>query len=109
EAVAELARIDDAHPLAPVARVLAGQIEVRRGRARAAEAAFLAALRLAPYTVQAHRELAYLYSVQHRAAELDAHLGALSDLNMLDYEYLIHWSKTRNVVWNPQRDCDALE
>jgi predicted Zn-dependent protease len=108
EAVAELGAIPDAHPLAPVARILAGQVEVRRHRLRSAEGRFLAALTLEPRAVQAHRELSYIYNIQHRQADLDRSLNALSELDALTYEHLFHWSKTRNVVWKPDRDCEEL-
>ena len=51
EALAELARIPDGDPAAPRARLLAGQIELRRDRVRRAEAALLAALELDPTLV----------------------------------------------------------
>lgn len=108
DALEELARIPDDNALAPLAHLLAGQIEVKRDRLRAAEAHFLATLKAEPKAIQAHRELVYFYNVQHRQAELDEHLHVLSDLGALDYEQVLHWNKTRNVVWNPQRDCEAL-
>ena len=43
-AVRDLAQIPDDHPLAPLARLRTGQIEVRQGRPRLAEVAFLASL-----------------------------------------------------------------
>jgi tetratricopeptide (TPR) repeat protein len=108
EALGELARIEAPHPLAPLARVLAGQIEVKRYRLRSAEALFLAALALEPKAVQAHRELTYLYNIQHRQDDLDRELSALSELNSLTLDQLVHWGKTRNVVWKPDRDCEEL-
>ena len=106
--LANLAAIDDAHPLAPVARLLAGQIEVRRHRLRAAEAQFLRTVTLEPKAIQAHRELTYLYNIQQRQADLDRELHALSELDSLSFERLVHWGKTRNTVWKPDRDCDEL-
>lgn len=108
DAVAELDAVADSHPLAPVARVLAGQIEVKRYRLRAAEAQFLRAVAREPKAVQAHRELSYLYNIQQRQDELDRELNALSELNELTVERLVHWGKTRNVVWKPDRDCEEL-
>jgi tetratricopeptide (TPR) repeat protein len=67
--LAELAAIPDDHPLAPLARLRAGQTEIRLGRTRPAEAAFSAALRLLPRAVQPHKELVYIYNIQHRQAE----------------------------------------
>ena len=86
-ALAELAAIPDDHPLAPLARLRAGQIEIRRGRTRPAEAAFLAVLKLLPHAVQPHKELVYIYNIQHRQAELDAQFLALLELNELDFQY----------------------
>ena len=109
EAVAEFAAIPDDHPLAPMARLRTGQIQIRRGLTRPAEAALLAASRLLPRSVQPRKELVYIYNIQHRQAELDAELGALLDLDALDYQYVLHWTKTRNTVWNPSGDLASLE
>jgi predicted Zn-dependent protease len=109
DALAELAAIPDDHPLAPLARLRAGQTEIRRGRTRPAEAAFLAALKLLPRAVQPHKELVFIYNIQHRQAELDEQLIALLDLNVLDFQYILHWTKTRNTIWNPKGDLPALE
>jgi predicted Zn-dependent protease len=108
-ALAELAAIPDDHPLAPLARLRAGQIQIRRGLTRPAEAAFLASLRLFPRGVQPRKELVYIYNIQHRQSELDAMLGALLDLDALDFSYILHWTKTRNTPWNPGGDLPALE
>jgi predicted Zn-dependent protease len=107
-ALAELAAVPDDHTVAPLARLRAGQIEVRRGRARPAEAAFRASLKLFPDGVQPRKELAYIHNVQHRQAELDATLGELLKLDALDFTYILHWTKTRNTVWNPNGDLPAL-
>jgi predicted Zn-dependent protease len=108
EAVAELSRIADTHPLAPVARLLTGQNEVKRNRLRAAEAAFLATIALEPNSDRPRRELVYIYDLQHRQAELDAQLHALSEIGLLSYAYVVQWGKTRNVVWKPDQDCVTL-
>jgi predicted Zn-dependent protease len=109
DALIELGAIPDDYPLAPLARLRAGQTEIRRGRTRPAEAAFLAALKLLPRAVQPHKELVYIYNIQHRQAELDDQLIALLDLNILDFQYVLHWTKTRNTIWNPKGDLPALE
>ena len=49
-------------PLAARARLLAGQAELRRSRVRHAEEWLIAATRLDPRLVQAHRELIYIYA-----------------------------------------------
>jgi predicted Zn-dependent protease len=109
DALAEFAAIPDDHPLAPVARLRTGQVQIRCGMTRPAEAAFLASLRLLPRAVQPRKELVFIYNIQHRQAELDAVLTALLDLDGLDYQYVLHWTKTRNVVWNPRGDLPSLE
>ncbi len=108
-ALAELEAIPDDHAVAPLARLRAGQIEIHRGRTRPAEAAFKASLRLLPNGVPPRKELVYIYNVQHRQAELDAMLAELMDLDALDFAYILHWTKTRNTVWNPNGDLPALE
>ncbi len=108
-AIEELAAVPDAHTVAPLARLRAGQIEVRRGRTQPAEAEFKAALRLFPRGVQPRKELVYIYNIQHRQAELDATLAELLDLDALDFAYVLHWTKTRNTVWNPNGDLASLE
>jgi tetratricopeptide (TPR) repeat protein len=109
EALAEFAAIPDDHPLAPVARLRTGQVQIRRGLTRPAEAAFLASLRLLPRGVQPRKELVFVYNIQHRQAELDAVLTALLDLDGLDYQYVLHWTRTRNTVWNARGDLPSLE
>jgi predicted Zn-dependent protease len=109
EALAELAAIPDDHPLAPLARLRTGQLQIRLGRTRPAEAALLSALKLLPRGVQPRKELVYLYNIQHRQAELDAMLADLHGLDALDFSYVLHWTKTRNTVWNPNGDLPALE
>lgn len=108
-AVAELSAIPDAHVLAPLARLSAGQLEARRGRLRPAEAAFLAALLLNPRAVQARRELVYIYSVQQRLTSIDAHLDALSEMGELDLTHLLHWGMIRHSEWAAGTDISALE
>jgi tetratricopeptide (TPR) repeat protein len=109
EALAEFAAIPDDHPLAPLAQLRTGQVQIRRGLTRPAEAAFLASLRLLPRAVQPRKELAFIYNIQHRQAELDAVLTALLDRDGLDYQYVLHWTRTRNTVWNPNGDLPSLE
>ncbi|MDR3621424.1 MAG: tetratricopeptide repeat protein [Paludisphaera borealis] len=108
EAFAELATIPDGHPLAPPARIVAGQAELRRGRIRDAETYFLDAVRLAPYALQARRELAYIYNIQHRQTEMDDQLEAFGELQTLNFAYVLLWSKTRTVGWSPKADMPTL-
>ncbi|QDV33844.1 tetratricopeptide repeat protein [Tautonia plasticadhaerens] len=104
----QLARIPDDHPIAPISRLLLGQVEMRLGRVPEAERSFLAAVRLQPRHVQAHRELSFIYSIQRRLRELDEQLAALASLGELPPSYVLHWSKIRNVNWNYEKDLDNL-
>jgi tetratricopeptide (TPR) repeat protein len=108
-ALSELALVPDDHPIAPLARLRTGQVEMRLGRPRRAESAFLASLRLLPRGVQPRKELVYIYNIQHRQTELDAQLASLLDLDALDFQTILHWTKTRHTVWNPAGDLAALE
>jgi len=86
-----LARVPDDHYMAPQARLLAGQSELRRDRVRQAEEWLRAALELNPQLVQAHRELIYIYGMQLRRTELGAEFTALSKLSDLTFDNAFHW------------------
>src|SRR5262245_37057165 len=60
QAVSLLSGIPESDPLAARARLVAGQIEKRRDRARRMEALYLEALRLDPKLALARRELIFL-------------------------------------------------
>lgn len=105
----ELALIPDSHPFAPLARLTTGQVEIHRFRARPAEAALLDSLRLFPLGVQPRKELAYIYNIQGRQAELDAQLSRLLDQDAIGFQQILHWTKTRNTPWNPEGDLVVLE
>jgi predicted Zn-dependent protease len=107
--LSELAAVPDDHPVAPLARLRAGQIAIRLGRTHAAETAFRASLRLFPSGIQPRKELAYIYKIQHRQAELDAILIEVMELSALDFAYILHWTQSRNTVWDPNADLPALE
>ena len=76
EALTALASIPDDHRLAPQARLRAGQIELRRHRARVAEQLFREAIRLDPGLAAAHRELIYILGYQLRRDDLVAEFRA---------------------------------
>jgi predicted Zn-dependent protease len=102
DALASLGRVPDPDPLAGQARLLAGQLELRRKRTRPAESYLRAALRIDPRLVQAHRELVFIYGMQLRRGELGRQFRVLSDLTSLTFDNVFHWCLTRNVVWEPR-------
>jgi tetratricopeptide (TPR) repeat protein len=108
EALAKLARVPDEHPVAAQARLMAGQLELRRDRARIAEQHFREALRLDPGLVPAHRELIYIYGYQLRRPELNAEFRALSELTELSFENVFHWCLLRNSTWEPGEAAEQL-
>jgi tetratricopeptide (TPR) repeat protein len=108
EALAALARVPDGHPMASQARLMAGQIELRRHRARIAEQLFREALRLDPGLVQAHRELIYILGYQLRRVELNAEFEALSRYAELGFDNVFHWCLLRTAQWDPASAIDEL-
>ena len=108
KALAELKRVPDDHPMAAQARLLAGQIELRRDRLRTAEAWFQAAIKLDPKLIQAHRELIYIYGMQLRRPELNARFLTLSGLTPLSADNVFHWCMLRNNSWEPGEAVDSL-
>jgi len=108
EALADLNLVPEGHPMAARARLLAGQVELRRRRMRRAEVSLREALRLDPTLVQAHRELIYIYGVLLRRVELNAQFRALSAVAPLTYDNAFHWCLTRNSVWEPKELVELL-
>jgi predicted Zn-dependent protease len=108
DALSELGRIPDDHAAAAQARLLAGQIELRRNRARIAELYLREAVRLDPSQVMAHRELIYIYGYQLRRRELDAEFRALASLTELTYDNVFHWCLLRNCTWEPGEAAETL-
>lgn len=90
------------------ARLLAGQTELRRDRVRRAEQWLIAAIRLDPRLVQAHRELIFIYSTQLRRIELDAEFLALSQLTDLTFDNAFHWCLLRTMSWEPSKMIGPL-
>ena len=108
EAIDLLSRVPDDHYRAR-ARLLAGQTELRRSRVRYAEEWLIAATRLDPRLVQAHRELIYIYGTQLRRAELNAEFIALSQLSNLTFDNAFHWCLLRSNSWEPGKMIGPLE
>ncbi len=101
EALAELAAVPDEHPLAPQARLQSGQLELRRDRARVAEAFFRRAIALQPDLVQARRELIFILGYELRRPELNAEFRALDAFDPLRFDQAFLWCLSRGVVWEP--------
>ena len=108
EASADLAKVPDDHEVAALARLMIGQIERRRDRVRLAEAALLAALRLDPSLVRAHRELITIYGIQLRRAEFKAEFLALEKLTPLSFDDVYHWTSLLNNAWDPTDVVETL-
>jgi predicted negative regulator of RcsB-dependent stress response len=108
DALGSLAHVPDEHPMGPQARLLAGQIELRRDRARKAEKFLRRAAELDPSMVQAHRELIYIYGMQLRRKELNQEFLALSRYAKLTFENVFHWCLLRNNSWDPKDPVETL-
>jgi tetratricopeptide (TPR) repeat protein len=108
-AIESLNRVDDRDPLASQARLMNGLIELERDRARASEAAFRKSLELDPGQTSARYELLRLYSRQQRLAELDLLFDALTERNVLDFDYVRFWFMTRHAPWEAKDDIAMLK
>jgi tetratricopeptide (TPR) repeat protein len=108
QALDDLARVPDQHYMAAQARLLAGQIELRRNCVRRAEGWFRAALALDPRMVQAHRELIFIYGMQLRRAEISDEFTALSQLTDLTFDNVFHWCLLRSNTWEPGEAVESL-
>jgi tetratricopeptide (TPR) repeat protein len=109
DAVRHLDNVPDSDRLAGQARLLAGQIELDRDSARLAEAALKRAVTLDPSQVVAHRELAYIYAMQHRQVECDGEFRTLAALTDLDYQRAFIWCQNACDIWNPEEARARLE
>jgi len=109
EALAELARVPDSHFMAAQARLLAGQIEIRRDRFRFAEEALRSAIRIDPKLVQPHRELILIYGFQFRRSELAGEFLVLSGLTDLRFDDLFLWGIMQTETWEPDGAQGVLE
>lgn len=101
QALADVERVPDDHETAAQARLLTGQVELRRFRLRFAGDAIRAAIRINPRLVQPHRELIYIYGLQLRRAELQSEFLALSSLKDLTFQEVFLWCQLRDESWNP--------
>jgi tetratricopeptide (TPR) repeat protein len=100
QALLHLKCIPDSDSIAAQAWLKAGQIELARGHARAAEAAYHHALKLNGQQIQSLRELAYLYAIERRKAECDAQFRTLNRLIPLDYTQAFAWCQNYCWLWD---------
>jgi tetratricopeptide (TPR) repeat protein len=100
-ALVDLGRIPDDDEVAAQARLLAGRIELDRGRLRFAEESLLAAVRLDPSLAEAHSKLIYIYGVHQRRREFHAEFVALSTVKHLSFQEVLDWCIVRNNSWEP--------
>jgi tetratricopeptide (TPR) repeat protein len=98
-AIGLLTGIPESDPHAARARLVAGQIEKSRDRARGMEALFREALRLDPKLAAARRELIFLYGMQARRADLNAQYRALAELEALGYDDVFLWMNSFENRW----------
>ncbi len=101
QALEELAMVPDEHYMASQARLLSGQIEIRRKRLRLAETWLKKALAIDPDLVQAYRELIFIHGLQLRRAELNTEFRGLQRLAGLSFDNIHHWCLLRNNSWEP--------
>ena len=110
EAFSDLEHVPDSEPLAAAqARLQAGQLELRRNRARYAEKYLRKAVELDPKAVQQRRELIFIYGFQLRRPELMVQFRALSILTSLTYDDAFLWCLTRGAEWEPSEASNWLQ
>ncbi|WP_422925807.1 tetratricopeptide repeat protein [Singulisphaera sp. PoT] len=109
EALDDLKQIKDDPKIGAQARLMMGQLELRRKRLRYAENYLLSALELDPKLVPAHRELIYIYGIQLRRRALNEQFHALAELTPLTYDNVFHWCLTRNSIWEPLELSQMME
>jgi tetratricopeptide (TPR) repeat protein len=86
-----------------------GELEMSRGRSRAAEAELNRALALDPGRVEARRRLIMLYAQQGRSAEVAAAAALLASSEKLDFRDLYAWTLARNPPLDRTEMADVLE
>jgi tetratricopeptide (TPR) repeat protein len=108
DSIAALGQIPDGHPFAAEASKLAGQIELRRGRARRAEEHLLNAIRIDPNEFQSRRELVYIYGMQLRRKDLDEQFRALEPHVPLSTKDAFLWGLSHSTTWEGRELSDTL-
>jgi predicted Zn-dependent protease len=108
EGLEDLGRISDSDQYAAQAWLKRGQIELARHHAKAAEAAYLRALKLNADQIQAYVELAYVYAIQLRRAECDAQYRAIARRVDVGRVLAFAWCQNFTRIWDPYEARKAL-
>jgi tetratricopeptide (TPR) repeat protein len=106
KSLAALARVPDAHRIAPQAHLMAGRLHRQRKSLPASETELRKALQLKPGLIEAHKELIYILGIQSRRREVDAEFRALAKLTPLSHHDLFTWALTHFTHWNPDIVAD---
>ncbi len=106
--IAQVTAIARPVPVAPLARLRAGQLERGRHRVRAAEADFLDALKLDPTLAQARRELIYIYGMQLRREAMREQFYKLAELVPPTFHDALLLGLSRNVNWEAAEAAGIL-
>jgi predicted Zn-dependent protease len=101
EALTMLGSVPDNDPRGSGARLRKGQLELRRGQLRAAEADLLRSVELNPQQALARRELIYIYGMQMRRQELAEQFREQARLLPLTFDDLLVWGLARDKNSNP--------
>jgi tetratricopeptide (TPR) repeat protein len=107
-AIENLKHIPDSDEISSQAWLKAGQIELARNRARAAEAALRHALAANPEQLQAYRELAYLFALERRKADCDAQFRALAQRIPMGHFFAFAWCQNYCELWDPKEAIPIL-
>ncbi len=107
-AIAYLKKIPDSHPMASMAWLQIGQLELRRKRLRFAEEAYRKAIQLDPKQKQAYRELVYIFGYQTRRKEVTETFEKLQALGPLTIDDVFLWCLMRGVNWEAEENTKAL-
>jgi tetratricopeptide (TPR) repeat protein len=101
-ALAAMSRVPDDDPRGAGARLRRGQLELRKGLLRAAEADLRRSVELNPMQALARRELVYLYGMQRRREELEEQFVALAALMPLTFDDVLVWSLACGLKSDPR-------
>lgn len=109
QAIADFDRVDASSPRAAEARLLAGQLELRRMRLRPAERRLRAALALDPTATAARRNLMLILGYQGRHPEIAAEFGRAAAFHPFSSRDLMLWSHGPGIALKAEEVAEFLE